>query len=478
MVASAVREDRYGLPLSTESDEVARLYREGQERTLAHAADPGELFERAVVIDPNFALAHAALALSRLREMRMAEAKVSAEKGLRLSTTATGREQQHVQAVADAVGGRGMVALDRIREHIAEFPADALLLNYSVTSLLFAGRQDEMLQMTELAGPGYASDDWFYLGLHAFALEEVRRFEEAKRAALLSLDRYPLAAFTTHAIAHVYYETGNFGEGASFMPDWLAGYDRRGGMHLHLSWHLALFLLARGLYGRVFELYETRIAPAAQPGPNPSQLYDPVSLLWRTDAYGGGSRTEAWSELGAIADERSLTPGMIFADLHHGMAAAAAGRSEAVERVLASFRARGARGNSVAGEVALPLLQGMVAFRAGDYEQTVRLIEPIEARIYQVGGSKAQREVFHDTLLEALLRSGRFAAAEARLRERLDRRPAPRDFYRLGQARAEAGDAAGADDLLGRALDGWLEADDDAPEPPVARRLRTNVAGG
>lgn len=471
MVASAVREDRYGLPLSTESEAAARRYRDGQERTLAHAPDPGEPFEQALVADPDFALAHAALALSRLRELRLPEAKASAEAAVRQAARATRREQQHAQAIADAVNGRGMVALDRIREQLGEFPADALLLNHGVTSLLFAGRQDEMIELTELAATGYPADDWFYLGLHAFALEEVRRFEEAKRAALSSLERYPLAAFATHAVAHVYYETGDFGEGVAFMPDWLATYDRRGGMHLHLAWHLALFLLARGQYGRVFELYETQIGPAVQPGS--FQLYDPVSLLWRTDAFGGAASPARWRELGAIADERSAAPGMIFADLHHGMAAAAAGRADALDRVLASLQARGARGNAVAGEVALPLLQGLAAFRAGDYEATVRLIEPIEERIYQVGGSKAQREVFHDTLLEALLRSGRFAEAEVRLRERLDRRPAPRDFFRLGQALA-AGDAAQADGLLARAVDGWRQADAEAPEPVEARRLRTS----
>ena len=473
MTATATREDQYGLPISTSSDRAAASYAAGQECVLAHGVNPAGFFEASIAEDPDFALAHSALALVHLRDLRLGEARASAEAAGRLASRASRRERQHAAAVVDATSGRGPMAIERMREQLQEFPNDALMLNSSVTSLLFAGRQDEMVQVTETAGRGYAADDWFYLGLHAFALQEVRRYEEARRAALLSLERYPLAAFTTHAIAHVFYETGEVGEGAAFMPGWLDTYDRRGGMHLHLSWHLALFLLARGQYSRVFDLYESHIRPAAQPGS--FQLYDPISLLWRTDAYSGQSRPELWQELGVISNDRAA-PGMIFADLHHGMALATTAQQEPLDRLLESFRARGARGNSTAGDVALPLLQGLIAFANADYDATVALIDPIEDRIYLVGGSKAQREVFHDTLLEALLRTGRYEAAEQRLRERLDRRPSPRDFYRLSRLNATTGHIEEAREASQRVTELWSESDVDAPEPAAARQLHLSLS--
>jgi len=474
MHAAPVQEDRYGLPISTESDRAADLYRQGQESVLAHSVNPGSYFEQAIEVDEAFALAHAALAQVRLRDLAIPEARQHAGAAQTLSGHLTRREQQHVEAVADQTGGKGSQAIARMREHLVEFPRDALILNGTTTSLLFAGRQDEMVQVTEAAGSAYAEDDWFYLGQHAFALQEVRRFEEARRAALLSLDRYPLAAFTTHALAHVFYELGEFEEGNGFMPGWLSRYDPRGGMYLHLSWHLALFLLARGRYAEVFALYEATIRPTAQPGA--FQLYDPVSLLRRTDAYSGATRPELWQELGDLSNARARVPGMIFADLHHGMALAATNQQEALEALLASFKLRGERGNTTVGEVALPLMQGMNGFARGDYEAAVRLIEPLEERIYLVGGSKAQREVFHDTLLEALLRTGRFEAAEQRLRERLDRRPTPRDFYRLGRTHAANGAGEPARTALARSFALWPDADEAAEEPLAARRLHERLA--
>src|SRR5579885_117860 len=471
MTATATLTDLYGLPLSTGSAAAAEAYRDGQQAMLAQAPAPDEPFRRASTADPEFALPHAALALIEQRELRLPEARASAAAAEQFVARASRREQQHVAAVVDAVSGRGSRAIARIREHLQEFPRDALLLHFVTTSLLFAGQQDQMVQVSHAAGPAYGDDDWFWLGIHAFALQEVRRFEEARRAALRSLALFPLGAFTSHALAHVHYELGEYAEGAGFMPGWLARYPREGGMHLHLSWHLALFYLAGGAYGEVLRLYDEAIRPAAQLAG--FQLYDPVSLLWRLQVYGGAAPEGLWPELVEIAAPRAAAPGMIFADLHNGMALAAAGLDAELERLCDSLQQRAARGNPAA-EVALPLLQGMQAFARGDYATAADLIEPIEARVYLVGGSKAQREVFHDTLLEALLRSGRFDAAELRLRERLDRRPSPRDFYRVARIEVGRGNVAAAQAALQRTRATW-PADEPATELRAVHRLASEL---
>lgn len=471
MTTVATRTDRYGLPISTDSDAAAAAYREGQERVLAFGVEPGEWFERAIAADPLFALAHAALANVRLREQRLAEAREISLTAERLAAGhADAREHAHIAVVVDAAHGRGPQALARIREHLAVHPRDALVLNNGVTSLLFGGMQEQMAALTSSVEHAYPERDPFFLGLHAFALEEARQFVPARAAAEAALAGYPLAAFAAHALAHVFYEQGAFDDGVGFAPGWLERYDRAAGLHLHMSWHLALFLLARGEYGRVFALYETHIRPPANP-PGSYHLYDPVSLLWRTDAFGAAKQDALWEQLGAEAEVRSAQPGMVFADLHHGMALAASGRRAALDGVCASLAARGERGNAIAGEVALPLLRGMAAFADGDYEATVRQIGPVEDRIYLVGGSKAQREVFHDTLLEALLRSGRYEAAEARLHAKLDCRAAPRDFFRAAVAKVSAGESSAAREHARTARAGWAGLDGDAPERGALEHL-------
>ncbi|HLZ69477.1 MAG TPA: hypothetical protein VKV26_06135 [Dehalococcoidia bacterium] len=146
MTATAAGTDLYGLALSTASPRAATAYRDGQQAVIAQAPAPGAAFQRAIAADPDFALPHADLALVQLRALRLPEARASAALAEQLAARASRREQQHVADVADAVGGRGVQAIARIREHLQEFPRDALLLNYVTTSLLFAGQQDQMVQ--------------------------------------------------------------------------------------------------------------------------------------------------------------------------------------------------------------------------------------------------------------------------------------------------------------------------------------------
>jgi pentatricopeptide repeat protein len=55
----------------------------------------------------------------------------------------------------------------------------------------------------------------------------------------------------------------------------------------------------------------------------------------------------------------------------------------------------------------------------------------------EIGGSRAQRDVFHDTLLEACFRDGDMEQAERLLAERVARRPD--HFWRTRRERAPAG---------------------------------------
>jgi hypothetical protein len=62
-------------------------------------------------------------------------------------------------------------------------------------------------------------------------------------------------------------------------------------------------------------------------------------------------------------------------------------------------------------------------------------MEPLRPRIVELGGSRAQRDVFHDTLLEACFRAGDADRATRLLAERVARRP---DHYWLQRGRPAA----------------------------------------
>ncbi len=75
------------------------------------------------------------------------------------------------------------------------------------------------------------------------------------------------------------------------------------------------------------------------------------------------------------------------------------------------------------GEVLIPLIEGLHAFARGEWKQVVERIEPIRPRLIALGGSRAQRDVFHDTYLEACFRAGDQDRARRFVEERVLRRP-------------------------------------------------------
>lgn len=61
-MGGSAHEDRYGIPLSTNSAEAAQAYRDGIDLMLSAWPGAAEAFDRAIAADPDFALAHIARA--------------------------------------------------------------------------------------------------------------------------------------------------------------------------------------------------------------------------------------------------------------------------------------------------------------------------------------------------------------------------------------------------------------------------------
>src|SRR5262249_34553340 len=113
-----------------------------------------------------------------------------------------------------------------------------------------------------------------------------------------------------------------------------------------------------------------------------------------------------------------------FHVVHVAMALAGSGDWTTAERHLGIVRERAPKDPAgVLGGIVTPLIEGLHAFAARDYTSAIARIEPLRERIVELGGSRAPRAVFHDTLLEACFRAGDSERAERLLAERVARRP-------------------------------------------------------
>jgi len=431
---TAVLRDAYGLPVSTSSRAAVDAYDDGVRALLGFGADTVESFRRAVAADPDFALGRAALAVALYLDEQIPAARPEMERavadGAAQAASLTARERRHLEALRLFVGGRGHDAIAVMQEVLADFPRDMLLMQRLYYIYFWQGRSAEMLEVTRTVLPALA-DDGYTWGYHAFALEENHRFDEALPLAERAIARNPRDAWAVHAIAHVHYERGDNRRGIESLPGQIHPCDHLGYFRNHLLWHLALLHLAEGDYergGRLFDRVFGRIPIAIA-----SDLQDSVALAWRLDLFGRPD-PRRWTRLGEAARRWLDMPLLLFHDLHVGMALAAAGDWSSAALQLDRLRQRATKSrNPTLGEVVVPLMEGLHSFARGEYGAAVARIEHVEARIVEVGGSHAQREVFHDTLLAAALR-GSEPRAVALLERRLAKRPNPGHFWERARA--------------------------------------------
>jgi tetratricopeptide (TPR) repeat protein len=426
--------DRYGLTVTTSSPTAFDRFQEGVDDLLAYGPGADERFAAALAADERLALAHVGQALLAAVQGDAAAARAAAARARETVDGATRRERQHVEAVGAFIAGETARGLALVDEHVAEFPRDAMLVNQASSAIALAGRSDReehRVAFLERLAPAYG-DDWWFQSALAFTYHEVDRFEESRRLSLASLDQYPRNASAAHNLAHIAFETLDIQAGSAFLDGWMAGYDRRAHFHCHLAWHQAMFALHEGRYAQALALFEREILPASNPR---STMTDGTALLWRVRLDGASPGALPWRTLADIAG-RVSRPGYLFGECHAALAYAACGDEAALNRMMDGLRALDAKGNPIAGRVVLPLVQGTVAFAAGDFAGALAHFEPVEPEMHRIGGSHAQWELFEETMVACYLELARYDDALRLVRRRLARRASPRDEKWLARASA------------------------------------------
>jgi tetratricopeptide (TPR) repeat protein len=421
--------DRYGLSLSTASQAARDAYVEGADCILSAAVGPEAHLERALAADPDFALAHIALARAKFLGAQVPQARTAAARARELATRATPREQSHVNALALGIEGKAADALAAIREHVALFPRDAMALAPAtgVFGLIgFSGRQQreaELLELLRGLAPHYGAD-WWFLGVLAFAACECGRLDEAWDLIEQSLGSNPRNAHGAHIHVHVLYEKGEPERASRYFEGWMPGYAKEGLLHCHLSWHAALLALELGKPERAWEVYRADVHPGGAWGPPLNVATDAPAFLWRSELAGQARRPELWREVHGFVGRSFPKAGLALVDVHRAVACAATGDSAGLEQLLGELRERLAAGMLPAGQVAQTLAEAFAAFARSDWDAAVALFEQALPETVRIGGSRAQRDLVEHTLVAAYLRAGRGDDARQMIARRIERRPA------------------------------------------------------
>ena len=423
-----MQHDRYGLPLTTRSAAARDAYVAGVDCILSAAHGDQVHLGGALEEDPDFALAHAALARARFLVADVAGARDSAARARALAAGTTDREQSHIDALCLAVEGKPVESLAATRRHLGQYPRDAMVAAPAtgVFGLIgFSGRQDrepEQLAFLDPLAP-HLADDWWFQSVHAFALEEMGRLDESLDLIERSMAANPANAHGAHIKAHVLYERGEDAAGLAWLDSWLPAYPKEGLMHCHISWHVAMFALVLGDSDRAWQVYRAQVHPGDAWGPALNVATDAPAFLWRAELAGQPREPGLWHDLNAYARKSFPKPGIAFVEVHRVLAAVADHDRAGLETYAAELEQRVAAGKAPSGDVVPRIARGLVAFGAGDWNKAISELEPALPSTVRIGGSRAQRDLVENTLIAAYLKAGRPAEAWRCIKAHTDRRP-------------------------------------------------------
>ncbi|WP_024517792.1 tetratricopeptide repeat protein [Bradyrhizobium sp. Tv2a-2] len=430
---SAAHHDRYGLPLSTSSAEAAEAYREGVDLMFSAWTGAAEAFERAITLDPDFALAQIGRARIHVfyQQGDVARAKAATARDI-VARHGTLRERSHVETLALAIEGRGDAAIASVLGHVEDWPRDAVVLSLPLGAFglfAFSGMADHDQARQDLC-ERYAShygDDWWFLSSYGWAMTEngavARGRAMTERGFAMRRDN----AHAAHALLHAMFEDGSVDDADALVEEWAPGYDRDGILYGHILWHQALGALERDDAAKALAIYRNVLAPQVNAAPPLNVVSDCSALLWRLSAYGHAVPGELWREAEDYAKRYFPKSGLPFVDVHMALLAAATGDNTALEARLRAIEQRLSDGKLAAGPAVPQICRAMQAFAAGDARGCATLLEPVLDDVVRIGGSHAQREIVEDTLIVALIRTGDLPRAREFLDRRLHRRPSPRD---------------------------------------------------
>lgn len=420
--------DRYGLIITTNSIAAAQKYFQAMDSALAGNAFSEKWFEEATVLDPEFALAQVAHGENLILQGKINEGKSAINNAKHLAINCTPREQSHIEIVATLLAGFQTKALEAIINHVKAYPTDALLVAKAVGGFglfAFSGEANHNIQqllfMNSLA-KAYG-EDWWFMSMHAFALVEVFRLQEAQTLIEKSLKLNDRNGHAAHTYSHVCYENGKPKDCIAYASNFLKNYEREAHLYGHIHWHWALSELAVHNFDTVLEIYNQHLRPSVAIGGPLGLIADAAALDWRCQLEGYNLLDHnSTEELGNYVSTNDNLEDILFGEAHLALVYARQSLNEKQAKLHNSINARYLKSNNQKYSLMQGLIEGVSAYATNDYNLTITKLNNVRPQLSRLGGSNAQRELFEDTLIKAYLKVGNAVEATALIDARIHRR--------------------------------------------------------
>ncbi|MDZ7733386.1 MAG: tetratricopeptide repeat protein [Acidimicrobiia bacterium] len=248
----------------------------------------------------------------------------------------------------------------------------------------------------------------------AFATELAGDAERALDLAERAIAVDPGVPWAHHAMAHALIARGNDEDALARLQEFAPAWRRPAGSSSATTrWHLASWHLDQ-LDPHGAERLFRDVVWGVDPGMVGEQI-DAISLLWRRELAGWEVEDERWDDIADHAERHVGECFMPFLSAHHAYALARAGRTDALDELLAGVQRRAEAPDPEAERVWRPVGASVVRACAthgrGDAARATELLEPVMGKLTAIGGSDAQNDLFRQAYLSGLIASGRTAEA-------------------------------------------------------------------
>lgn len=405
--------DERGYAITGASAQAAEAYERALAAFQSWRSGTDEQLALALQAAPGFVMAHVLRAYTLLCSREMARAISAGDVLARAAALpANERERMHLGVISAAVSDDLEGAKDQLDQLLRHYPRDILALQVGHAFDYLSGdierlatRVGTVRQAWSAGIPGYHT----VLAMHAFSLEECGDYELAEETAraAIAMDQHDARAH--HVMAHVFEMTARPADGIHWLKNNHRYWGAQTVVATHCWWHLALFHLARGELDGALKVYDERIR-AGYPQAV-ADLIDASALLWRIQLQAGDTGAR-WTELAAAWDPHIEEAFCSFNDLHAMLAFVGAADEDRIRRLefaLLGELPRRTRHGTTTRQFGLAACEAMIAFGRGDNERALILLASLPPVAQRFGGSHAQRDILHLTMLEAAARTRRVA---------------------------------------------------------------------
>ncbi len=329
------------------------------------------------------------------------------------AATVTPREQRFIAAAAAWVAGDLPRAIALHEQQALAFPRDLASVKLGQYHAFNRGDSPCMLRIGLAALPA-ATDVPYLHGMLAFAWEQSHFLEQAEAAARHAIAMRHKEPWAHHAVAHVLLTQGRLSEGRAFMremsPTWT---NLNSFMVTHNWWHLAVFALELGQLDEALALYDEHVWGVVKE--YTQDQINAVSLLARLE-LAGADVGDRWQDVGNYLAHRLDDHVLPFLDIQYVYGLARAGRDAQADQLMHNIARHAAQAPAhdaaVWQRVCVPAGRGLLAHARGDWKTATEALGHALPRMVEVGGSHAQRDLFAQVHLDAMVRSGHLTGAQ------------------------------------------------------------------